>query len=62
MEQWGRNSAYVIRGWAIIEHLAKEPGLSVTFKLVLELLSLLCIFENSTKCSKVSFDSDYFSG
>ena len=29
--------------------------------MALELLSLLCTFENSTKCSKVSFDSDSFS-
>ena len=28
--------------------------------MLLELLSLLCAFENSTKCSKISFDSDSF--
>ena len=30
-------------------------------RVALELLSLLCIFENSTKCIKISFDSDSFS-
>ena len=35
--------------------------LNKTFdRLALELLSLLCTFENSTKCIKKSFDSDSF--
>ena len=29
-------------------------------RVALGLLSLLCTFENSTKCSKISFDSDSF--
>ena len=29
--------------------------------MTLELLSLLCTFENSTKCTKISFYSDSFS-
>ena len=28
--------------------------------MALELLSQLCLFENSTKCSKISFDSNSF--
>ena len=28
--------------------------------MALELLSQLCTFENSTKCNKISFDSDSF--
>ena len=28
--------------------------------MILDLLSLLCTFENSTKCSKISFDPDSF--
>ena len=30
--------------------------------MALELLSLLCTFESSTKCSKVSFDGESFFG
>ena len=29
-------------------------------RVALEILSLLCTFKNSTKCSNVSFDSDSF--
>ena len=29
-------------------------------RVALELRSLLCTFENSTSCSKISFDSDSF--
>ena len=29
-------------------------------QVMVELLSLLCTFENSTECSKISFDSDHF--
>ena len=49
---------------------AKEPGLSIYFYtflyarldgVALELLSLLCASENSTKYGEVSFDSDSLS-